>query len=374
MKKRLILVSVIALSLVITLSSCDLSVLEGIDLGALEEMLGGNVDVGVFDPFGENGGAVDKAPSETISDISSGNVIMRPGNIMSFVQISYDELVAKSRENTVTFTDDARYATDLEHISEKNAPITDSGEYLFSRYQNRDFAMQREAYEHFNEMVADFYDATGNNNLCVFEAYAYNGAHRSIFDSALSVDLRYISDDKMKRPLYETSDYDWMFDNSYKYGFVFVSLRDGRDCVFRYVGVAHALALKDTEYGAHIDLLNYASAAIYKMSADNVSYYMLTTDEGKTEKYGVYGIRKDAEKISVPASADYSVIECADGFLISFKSPLTFVMIGGANGGDYNYSYSDKIYYDGNGQIISGGDYSGAVKVETVIRPTEETK
>ncbi len=125
--------------------------------------------------------------------------------------------------------------------------------------------LQSDALTAFNSMLAAFHEQT-TKDLVVWANDAYstdtgavNGSH---YANALAVDIWYEYPDEANAentktaPIYGNTDFDWIFKNAYKYGFVRVSDATGEESIFRYVGLSHAKYIydkqtksKDTFYG-----------------------------------------------------------------------------------------------------------------------------
>ena len=187
--------------------------------------------------------------------------------------------------------------------------------------------MDKTAYQAMNKMLSEFSIMSGHATVLMADAYrsyeqqaALNSATKAGYSDShtgLSCALQisgggYLSD---------SSAYDWIYQNCYKYGFT-VRYPAGKEDVtgvsdydyyFRYVGYPHAYAMKvkGVCLEEYLELLrNYSSDSPLK----------LTTDDGSV--YNIYYVTATGEQtsLSVPADGNYTVSgDNKDGFIVTVK-------------------------------------------------------
>ena len=101
--------------------------------------------------------------------------------------------------------------------------------------------------------------------------------------------------------IYDVEKYEWLYDNAYKYGFVQASTEEGKENLFRYVGVAHATAMHNNNktFAEYLTLVQERSyKAPLSVSVKNSA--------GDTESYSIYYLAAGSELI-VPTKWAYEV-------------------------------------------------------------------
>lgn len=176
----------------------------------------------------------------------------------------------------------------------ENRPLADDGTPAYSAYLDSCMLTQ-DALNALNAMAADFYAAKKDGWLYLIKteyglnltlAYRSNKTDISIYDSANA------------KPV-ET--YQWIYDNAHKYGFIQASAEEGKENVFRYVGVAHATYIVNNKMTltAYLELVKTRTAS--------KSLQISVKDaENKTVTYRVYYLAGDAEMV-VPEKYTYTV-------------------------------------------------------------------
>lgn len=189
----------------------------------------------------------------------------------------------------------------------------------------------------FNNMMTDFASSTGVKNLILTSGLRTKEDQQKLYDDDLknnnsavstlvalpghsehhtgyAIDFSYNDDFK--------KNYQWLNDNSYKYGFIQRYATDKKDITkidnepwhYRYVGQPHAYLMKQNKFclEEYIDFLKqytFTKAHLQIKSFGEVSYdvYYVPATEGKT-------------KIPVPKNNDYSISgNNVDGFIITVK-------------------------------------------------------
>lgn len=179
-----------------------------------------------------------------------------------------------------------------------------------SAYSVKDYTVKLlpEAMDALNDMLLDFYTATGNDHVMVNSGYRTPEYQQELYDDELAATGQNSSDlvakpgysehytglavdfttDYYKQSDIGTGDFAWINDNCYKYGFI-VRYPDGKQSLtmidnepwhYRYVGIPHATVMKNYDFclEEYIDFIkNY--------TIDN-GFLSVTTDDGS--QYIIY--------------------------------------------------------------------------------------
>lgn len=142
-------------------------------------------------------------------------------------------------------------AVSLKNIKGSRTPFYNEtkGYNVYSYYTKDDTPeLEETALAALNALCDAFYEATGNNDLYIKNAYNADSQKHS---TGYAVDLGIYT---LEYVLYSLDDakfadiYDWFFANYYKYGFIIDSEADHSFC-FRYVGVPHAYYMYEHNLG-----------------------------------------------------------------------------------------------------------------------------
>lgn len=192
--------------------------------------------------------------------------------------------------------------------------------------------MDATAYQAVNKMLIEFSRQSGLSSVLMADAYRSYEQQQSLNSSTkagysdshtgLSCALR-VSENGNTTDLSASAQYDWIYQNCYKYGFTVryplgkedVTGVSDYDYYFRYVGYPHAYAMKVQgkcleEYVAM--LRNYSVEAPFE----------LMTDDGS--KYSIYYVTATGEQtsVAVPKDGSYTVSGDNDsGFIVTVKHP-----------------------------------------------------
>lgn len=181
---------------------------------------------------------------------------------------------------------------DVEMISVEQGRAKVDGSSLYSS-NALGTPVQKEALDAMNAMLLAFYEEKGDDNLWVnVNADGYYAAGNTF-------ELRYTTGvSGAPRPaISESSTYDWIFTNAYKYGFVPMFEAPAADDteaeslvhIFRYVGTVHAQIMKDKKISTFDAYLTYLR--------DNTSPSKNATVTVEKKVYKVYYLSKDAQQI-----------------------------------------------------------------------------
>lgn len=200
----------------------------------------------------------------------------------------------------------------LKNIKASRTPFYSEakGYNVFSYYTKDDTPeLEEETLAALNKLCDAFYEATGNNDLFIKNAY---DASSPVHSTGYAVDLGIYT---LEYVLYSLDDakfanvYDWFFDNYYKYGFIIDSTAD-HDFCFRYVGVPHAYYM----YEHNIGLKEYLAL----IQRESISF---TTNKG--DKYEVLYVHATGDVVNVPLpslDADYTISgDNMEGIIVTVK-------------------------------------------------------
>ena len=190
--------------------------------------------------------------------------------------------------------------------------------------------LQADALAAFNQMISDFHkDATNDNVIWAKKAYDNTtpANNTGYYVNALTVSIAYEytpaeGGETKVESIYgveDNDDFEWIFKNADKYGFVRVSNAEGEENIFRYVGLAHAKAIysqqkrsNDTFYTVD----NYfeeikASTPDKKLSSKG---YKSIEDDGTMTYYTYYMTEAEGQVYKLPTDAyEYTVTATEDG-------------------------------------------------------------
>ena len=171
-----------------------------------------------------------------------------------------------------------------------------------------------------NKMLGDFYNATGDDNIYIANAYnAENSDEQDpLYNLGTTYEFKYFSAADVQNwsqrdSIYGVELYSWIYTNAYKYGFLTLSEIDGntdQSNVFRYVGEPHSQIMK--EKGLSLNkYLSWAKAYSYKKPSFVDSY--------TGSRYAIY-YHKASETINVPTSYVYTLSgNSVDGYIITVR-------------------------------------------------------
>lgn len=262
--------------------------------------------------------------SQLISDLAAADVQSEPN-----VQVSIGETEAITLDaalihsgNLLILDNVHRYQGDPETViirAYEGRPKTQTGSNVYSIVsrgvsEELDFRGTSEAVSALNLMMADFYAAKADDNLCITRAYtlASKDTTDAPFTAATTFELEYYYEYPGEiRGIYGVEKYDWIYSNAYKYGFVNIddpaASEEGGSGLFRYVGVAHATYMKTKK----LQLSTYL-----EQLRSTTPDAPLLTKVGKIA-YASYYLSADGE-ILVPTEHEYTVSgNNTDGYIIT---------------------------------------------------------
>ena len=262
--------------------------------------------------------------SQLISDLAEADVQSEPDVQVSIGATETITLDAASiHSGNLLILDNAhRYQGDPETViirAYEGRPKTQTGSNVYSIVsrgvsEELDFRGTSEAVNALNIMMADFYAAKADDNLCITRAYtlASKDTTDAPFTAATTFELEYYYEYPGEiRGIYGVEKYDWIYANAYKYGFVNIddpaASEDGGSGLFRYVGVAHATYMKTKK----LQLSTYL-----EQLRSTTPDAPLLTKVGKIT-YASYYLSADGE-ILVPTEHEYTVSgNNTDGYIIT---------------------------------------------------------
>lgn len=262
--------------------------------------------------------------SQLISDLAAADVQSEPN-----VQVSIGETetialdAALIHSGNLLILDNAhRYQGDPKTViirASEGRPKTQTGSNVYSIVsrgvsEELDFRGTSEAVNALNLMMADFYAAKADDNLCITRAYtlASKDTTDAPFTAATTFELEYYYEYPGEiRGIYGVEKYDWIYANAYKYGFVNIddsaASEESGSGLFRYVGVAHATYMKTKK----IQLSTYL-----EQLRSTTPDAPLLTKVGKIT-YASYYLSANGE-ILVPTEHEYVVSgNNTDGYIIT---------------------------------------------------------
>ena len=262
--------------------------------------------------------------SQLISDLAAADVQSEPNVQVSIGETEAITLDAASiHSGNLLILDNAhRYQGDPETViirAYEGRPKTQTGSNVYSIVsrgvsEELDFRGTSEAVSALNLMMADFYAAKADDNLCITRAYtlASKDTTDAPFTAATTFELEYYYEYPGEiRGIYGVEKYDWIYANAYKYGFVNIddpaASEYGGSGLFRYVGVAHATYMKTKK----LQLSTYL-----EQLRSTTPDAPLLTKVGKIT-YASYYLSADGE-ILVPTEHEYTVSgNNTDGYIIT---------------------------------------------------------
>ena len=262
--------------------------------------------------------------SQLISDLAEADVQSEPDVQVSIGATETITLDAASiHSGNLLILDNAhRYQGDPETViirAYEGRPKTQTGSNVYSIVsrgvsEELDFRGTSEAVNALNLMMADFYAAKADDNLCITRAYtlASKDTTDAPFTAATTFELEYYYEYPGEiRGIYGVEKYDWIYANAYKYGFVNIddpaASEESGSGLFRYVGVAHATYMKTKK----LQLSTYL-----EQLRSTTPDAPLLTKVGKIT-YASYYLSADGE-ILVPTEHEYVVSgNNIDGYVIT---------------------------------------------------------
>ena len=262
--------------------------------------------------------------SQLISDLAEAEEQNTPTPQVSIGDTEAITLDAASiHSGNLLILDNAhRYQGDPETViirAHEGRPKTQTGSNVYSIVsrgvsEELDFRGTSEAVDALNLMMADFYSAKTDDNLCITRAYtlASKDTTDAPFTAATTFELEYYYEYPGEiRGIYGVEKYDWIYSNAYKYGFINIedpaASEEGGSGLFRYVGVAHATYMKTKKLSL--------SAYIEQLRATTPDTPLLTKI-GKIT-YASYYLAADAAHL-VPTEHEYVVSgNNIDGYVIT---------------------------------------------------------
>ncbi len=174
-----------------------------------------------------------------------------------------------------------------------------------------------------NQMADEFYELTGNNDLYVDKAY--DASATNDHSTGLAFDLSIYT---IKHEHYElndtaaSSDFEWVFNNYYKYGFVMESPAQSgeRHYHFRYVGIPVATYLFRNELTLTEFLTKLTESHAFADGKTNAT--SVTTDDGAVYEF-YYVEATGGDMTSVPVHEDALFFEISgdnqNGFVVTVR-------------------------------------------------------
>jgi len=150
--------------------------------------------------------------------------------------------------------------------------------------------LQAEALSAFNSMITEFHAQTTSDTI-IWVNKAYEPGATGYYANGLAVSLGYEhyanegDTDTTVSSIENVTEFDWLYKNSYRFGFIQASEAEGEKNIFRYVGLAHAKYIRDKQTKSKND--------DYGLD-DYIAELKLTTPDAKKTTKGVKAIGEKA--------------------------------------------------------------------------------
>lgn len=223
-----------------------------------------------------------------------------------------------------------------------------------SAYSVKDYTVlvQPVVMDALNEMLLDFYNATGKDGVMVNAGYRTLEYQQELYDAdlaksgqdystlvampgysehhtGLAVDFTVYENGKYDQSKISDGDYQWIYENCWKYGFInrypkgkeSITMIDNEPWHFRYVGKVHAAIMHNLDYclEEYIDYIKNFTirSGFYSVNLDDGSQYIVYyIPQSKGETTDIYIPEKDHVSKTV---YDYEISgNNVDGWIISF--------------------------------------------------------
>lgn len=271
----------------------------------------------------DSGGDSEAAQNTTgTSDMEFSSISALPNEVFS------GDLILVNKDHAYSFPA-------FEAGTEGESDITPIYELASESYKFKDYevSLSAKTITALNSMMDDFYSQTGKNDIMVIDGYRSKESQDEVGDpevpggyseyhTGLSFDLGIFPEEEDSYYYTPDGDYAWINDNCANYGFI---LRyptgketktgfEAKDYQFRYVGIPHALYMKENKLclEEYIDVLKgYTSTGEHLSISDG------------TKMYEIYYAPADPSAntdIPVPDGKDYTVSgNNVDGFIITVE-------------------------------------------------------
>ncbi len=280
----------------------------------------------VFKKAIDNGEAADSQTDTDTTDVSDTGSSEPSEELDSFLR----EMCAKDQifEGNLIFVDStypfAASTPDLAEIYSGRTKFQSGSKTVYSYYTpDTTPKLSTETLAALNKMADDFYETTGNNDLYVNKAYdssaATDHATGLAFDlSVYTIEHQlYVLDDEAV-----SSDFEWVFDNYYKYGFVMESPAESgeRYYHFRYVGIPAAAYMFKNNIGLD-DFLKLLRDEHTFENGNTHAVSVTTDDGGRYEMYYVAATGGDMTSVPVSENALFFSIsgDNMNGFIVTVR-------------------------------------------------------
>ena len=254
------------------------------------------------------------------------------GKNSHLTEVTLEDVTIKANSTKFTLTNGEVTLTEADYKTfspvnrpEKDENDADTKDYLYRSHVPESLALQNEAFEAFNSMVRDFYAKTNLDTLWIRMAYNKDGGNSSYFTNGLAVKLEYTTDyAESAGSTYGVENYEWIYENAHKYGFVRVSNNEGEENILRYVGLAHAKYIESKQgkndedfYGLDDYLAEITSTTPDKTM--KVSSVQKTIGEKTTTTYYTYFMPSTTTPLRLPNSKyNSTVLFVGDGYIVTY--------------------------------------------------------
>ncbi len=233
--------------------------------------------------FAIKGGPEGEAPaSDGGGDVGVG-VGGGVSSSIEYTSVSKDEIMGKVDGSLVD-------------VQENRTKLSDDKKY-YDAYRGQ--KLTKGAQKAVDSMLIAYYTATEDNNIYI----GAKGCGDEKYDSGNVVGIsKSDAQSYLDATPINTTDNKWIFDNAYRYGFIY----SGN--TFTYVGVPAATYMKG---GVTLDTL------VKNTQSKTVSVSAMAVGATKATSYQIYCITKDATDIKLPSNYSYTVNAVDGGYIVA---------------------------------------------------------
>ncbi len=268
---------------------------------------------------------LDPVSGTDVKALATGTIVLDERDLAASATLK-----SLTQTNRAFTTDDNIYNKDATNIIYGVGGGLTSGNIAF---------LQQEALTAFNAMMKKFYLEKGLATIYVVAAYENNQGNikaTGYYKNALSLKINYISgafgnkDYKDEGSIYDVEEYEWIYQNAYKYGFVQVSDAENETNIFQYVGFAHARYIRDKQKSSKENFYSIddylaelkAATAEKPLTVTNAQTFDEKGEIVKSTKYFSYYMAADTadDAWKLPKEGfEYTVTETLDGgFIVTY--------------------------------------------------------
>ncbi len=224
------------------------------------------------------------------------------GAVINTSSISYETVTADALDGK---------KGDLELLKSYRTEL--SGGVYYGIKPRDDLKLESSAANALNSMLVSFYNAKKDSLIVDIDAEKCDiplVAVGSNSDGYSFKIVRYYDEASL-----DTNTYKWIFDNAYKYGFVY------ENNTFTYVGVAVSNYIKvNSSVSNYTQFLN-----VIRSASNNISTSAKDVSTNKSVNYQMYYLSADAAELKLPTNYEYTVIPDGTGgyvITVNMSAPI----------------------------------------------------